>query len=183
MLNLPNTLTIIRIALIPIFLVFLMIQTKLGAIIAVIIFIIAAVTDGLDGYIARKRKEITKIGKLLDPLADKLLITSALVSLVELGKLPSWIVIIIISREFIISGLRMVAATEGIVISASIWGKIKTITQITAIVSVLLDSHPFNLTNLRFSSILLIISVIFTIISGIDYIIKSKNIFLKNNIN
>jgi len=182
MLNLPNTLTIIRIALIPIFLVFLMIQTQLGAIIAVVIFTIAAVTDGLDGYIARKRKEVTKVGKLLDPLADKLLITSALVSLVELGKLPSWIVIIIISREFIISGLRMVAATEGIVISASIWGKIKTITQIIAIISVLLDTQPFSFSNLRFSGAVLIISLVFTIISGIDYIIKSKNIFLKDNV-
>ena len=128
--NVPNQLTIIRICMIPLFVVFLLWVPKPGGnIVAMIIFILAALTDTADGYIARKYHYVTTFGKFMDPLADKLLVCSALICLVDLGRIESWIVIIIIAREFIISGFRLVAAEKGVVIAANIWGKIKTVVQ------------------------------------------------------
>lgn len=164
--NLANRLTILRIILVPVFLFFIAVRIKYGNVLAAIIFIIAAITDTLDGYIARKRKEITKFGKFMDPLADKLIVTAALISLVELGKIASWAVMIIVAREFAVTGLRSLAASEGRIIAASKWGKAKTVFQIIAIIASLLG--------LPFSNILMWIAIIITIISGADYF--SKNI-------
>jgi CDP-diacylglycerol--glycerol-3-phosphate 3-phosphatidyltransferase len=138
--NLANKLTIIRIILVPVFLVFMAVEgIQYFKIIAIVVFIIASITDKLDGYIARSRNQITRFGKLMDPLADKLLVTAALVSLVEYHIIPAWVSMIIIAREFAVTGLRTVAAAEGIVIAASPWGKAKTFTQIIAIVIALLN--------------------------------------------
>lgn len=169
--NIANTITSVRILLIPVFMFFLLnYSISYSKLIAALIFIIAAITDSLDGYIARSKKIVTNFGKFLDPLADKLLITAALVGLVEQGKISSWIAMIIIGREFIVTGLRMVAAAEGIVISANIWGKLKTISQIVAIVLLLTDNYPFRFLNLPVDRVALWIAVVLTIYSGFDYI-------------
>lgn len=174
--NLANKLTVLRIFLIPVFMVFLLGKIPYGAQIAAGIFIIAAVTDILDGYFARKRNEITNLGRFMDPLADKLLVSAALISLVQMGKLSAWVVVIIIGREFTISILRAVAAAEGRVIAASWWGKAKTIFQIIAIISFLINNFPFSYINFPFDTIVMWIAVVFTIISGVDYIIINIDI-------
>ena len=133
--NLPNKLTILRILLIPVFVFFMLGHTgTAGKWIAGLLFIAASLTDTLDGYLARKNDEITVFGKFMDPLADKLLVCSALICLVQLGRLSAWVVIIIVSREFIISGFRLVAAERGTVIAASPWGKLKTVTQMIMVI-------------------------------------------------
>lgn len=176
--NLANKLTILRIFLIPIFMIFLLnrIDIPYGASIAAVIFIIAAITDALDGYIARKKNQITTLGKFMDPLADKLLVSAALISLVQMGKISAIAVVIIIAREFTISVFRAVAAAEGVVISASWWGKAKTVTQITAIIALLLNNFPFNYINFPFDVIMTWVAVIFTVVSGVDYIRINKHI-------
>ena len=138
--NLPNKLTILRVIMIPFFLVALLVDgIPAGKWVALAIFIIASFTDMLDGKIARKYNLITNFGKFMDPLADKLLVSAALIALIPLGKIPAWIVIVIISREFIISGFRLIASDNGIVIAASYWGKIKTVTQMVMIVLLIAD--------------------------------------------
>ncbi|MDD2432792.1 MAG: CDP-diacylglycerol--glycerol-3-phosphate 3-phosphatidyltransferase [Clostridia bacterium] len=164
--NLANKLTLLRIFLIPLFMLIFLIRIPYGQYIATGIFIIAASTDGLDGYIARKRKQITNFGKLMDPLADKLLITAALIVLVELRLLASWIAFIIIGREFFVTGLRTIAAAEGVIIAASKLGKLKTVTQIVAIIALLL--------NVSFGKYLMCIAVFFTLWSGIDYYLHAR---------
>lgn len=189
--NLANKLTLVRIFLVPIFLIFIAVKgIPYGTFIATFIFILASLTDKLDGYIARSRNQVTKFGKFMDPLADKLLVTSALISLVELQVVPSWAAIIIIAREFAVSGLRTIAASEGKVIAASWWGKIKTVIQIVAIILLLLKvniSGSAYLSDLVNSSDLmeavfvhvpgwmLNISVVITLISGWDYFRKNKH--------
>ena len=196
--NLANKLTVIRIFLVPIFLIFIAVQgIPYGTFIATFIFILASLTDKLDGYIARSRNQITNFGKFMDPLADKLLVTSALISLVELQMVPSWAAIVIIAREFAVSGLRTIAASEGKVIAASWWGKIKTVIQIIAIVLLLLQFNITTssyLTNLVESSSvwnwffmnvpswMLNISVVITLISGWDYFRKNKHTIDMNKI-
>ncbi|MGI6712825.1 MAG: CDP-diacylglycerol--glycerol-3-phosphate 3-phosphatidyltransferase [Bacillota bacterium] len=178
--NLANRLTLARIFLVPIFMIILLTRIpKYGDYLAAIIFIIAASTDGLDGYIARSRKQITNLGKFMDPLADKLLISAALISLVELGLIKAWVAIIIISREFAVTGLRAIAAGEGIVIAASKLGKYKTVSQIAAIIAILLHDFSFSLFHMPLGSIILYIAMILTIVSGIDYFIKAKKLFKK----
>lgn len=174
--NLANKITIARIFLIPIFMVFLLAKIPYGVTIAALIFIIAALTDSLDGYIARSKNQITKLGKFMDPLADKLLVTAALVSLVQMDKLSAWVVVVIISREFVVSVFRAIAAAEGIVIAASPWGKAKTVSQIVAIISILLNNYPFNLFGFPFASLAIWIAVILTIISGIDYVYSNRRV-------
>ena len=172
--NLANKLTMLRIFLIPVFMIFLLINIPHGDIIATAIFIFAASTDGLDGYIARKRKEITNLGKLLDPLADKMLVTTALVALVELGRIPAWVVILILAREFFVTGLRGVAAAEGVVIAASKIGKVKTVTQIVAIVFIMLENYIEPLVGgFPIGTCILAVAVFFTLYSGYDYIKKA----------
>jgi CDP-diacylglycerol--glycerol-3-phosphate 3-phosphatidyltransferase len=146
-------------------------------IIAVLIFIIAASTDSLDGYIARKRKMVTSLGMLLDPLADKLLVSAVLISLVDMQKLDAWIAIVIISREFAVTGLRMVGLLQNKpVISASAWGKWKTGIQITAIIALLLNNFPFTFVNVPFDIIASWAAAFITVYSGIDYFIKNKSL-------
>lgn len=173
--NLPNKLTIFRVILIPFFVTSLLIQSiPYNNIIACSIFIIASLTDFLDGYIARKYNLITNFGKFMDPLADKLLVGAALICLIESGQLPAWVVIIIISREFIISGFRLIASDNGVVIAASYWGKFKTVSQMAMVIVLILNIQLpiFQIIGI----ILMWISVILTIVSLIDYIIKNKNI-------
>lgn len=180
-LNLANKLTIIRILLVPVFMIFLIFDFSYGDYMAACIFIIAALTDTLDGYIARSRNQITKFGKFMDPLADKLLVSAALISLVEMNRIPAWIVVIIIAREFAVTGLRVLAASDGITIAASWWGKIKTITQIVAIISLLINNYPFNIIGIPFDKLSLSLAVIFTIVSGIDYFYVNRKVFLASN--
>lgn len=194
--NLANKLTLLRMLLVPIFLIFIAInEIPYGTFIATFIFVIASVTDKLDGYIARSRNQITNFGKFMDPLADKLLVTAALISLVEFRVVPSWAAVIIIAREFAVSGLRTIAASEGKVIAASWWGKIKTVIQIVAIILLLIEvnisqsKYLFDLvTNSNFlmnffeyvPRISLDIAVIITIVSGYDYFRKNKGVISTN---
>lgn len=180
--NLPNKLTVLRVILIPFFVVFLLLDAPLYYWIALGIFCIASLTDLLDGKIARKYNLVTNFGKFMDPLADKLLVSAALVCLVELGKLPSWMVILIISREFIISGFRLIAADNGVVIAASYWGKFKTVFQMAMIIFLIMNLagviHPV----FEFVTQLLVwISLILTVVSLIDYLIKNKSVLSENN--
>jgi CDP-diacylglycerol--glycerol-3-phosphate 3-phosphatidyltransferase len=178
--NLANKLTLARIFLVPIFMLILLTRIPLyGDYLAALVFIIAASTDGLDGYIARSRKQVTNLGKFMDPLADKLLISAALISLVELDHIKAWVAIVIISREFAVSGLRAIAAGEGVIIAASKLGKYKTVSQIVAIVVILLHDFPFSAWQIPIGQILLYIAVIFTIVSGVDYFIKAKRLLKK----
>ena len=174
--NLPNRLTLFRVILIPFFVFFLLAPyfTGYGNYIAVAVFIVASITDFLDGHIARKRNLVTNFGKFMDPLADKLLVCSALICLIELDRLPAWIVIIIIAREFIISGFRLIASDNGVVIAASYWGKFKTTFQMLMVIVLILDiPHPvFYWLGL----ILTYVSLALTVISLIDYIVKNKNV-------
>lgn|SRR5699024_2195752 len=175
--NLANKITFLRVIMIPFFMFFLLSDISNGQSIAAVIFIIAAVTDGLDGYIARSRNQVTTLGKFMDPLADKLLVSAALISMIELGMVKSWIVVIIIAREFAITGLRVIAASEGITIAANWLGKIKTITQLLAIILLLLNNYPFRLINIPLDQIMIYLAVIFTIISGVDYLYVNRKVF------
>lgn len=193
--NLANKLTIIRMILVPIMVIipFLRIQGEcLGIpitfLIINLIFIIASITDKLDGYIARSRNQVTTFGKFLDPLADKILVLAAMVMLVEYTKLPAWVPIIVLTREFIVSGYRLIAVEKGgKVIAASVWGKLKTVTQMIAIILAFIDLNGFftfigtKLTGYSLvlnitSSVIMLISVIATIFSGIDYIKGGKDL-------
>lgn len=174
--NLANKLTMLRVILIPVFLIVLYcLDISYAHYIAVTIFILASATDWLDGYIARSRNLVTNFGKFMDPLADKLLVASALIYFVEVGVIPAWIVIIIISREFVISGFRLVAATAGTVIAASWWGKLKTSTTMVMIIVLLID---FQFSFMPYINLLLIIvATLLTVISAVDYIAKNKSVF------
>lgn len=174
--NLPNKLTVFRVILIPFFVFFLLYPgfSGYGNYVATGIFIIASLTDLADGKIARKYNLVTDFGKFMDPLADKLLVCAALICLVDMRKLPAWIVIIIISREFIISGFRLIAADNGIVIAASYWGKFKTAFQMVMIIALILDfdHSAFHI----FETALIYIALILTVVSLIDYLMKNKNV-------
>lgn len=182
--NLANKLTLSRIFLVPLFMVILLNRVHYGEYIAAFIFILAASTDGLDGYVARSRKQVTKFGKFIDPLADKLLISAALICLVEFkGQLhvPAWIAFTIIARELAVTGLRSIAASEGVVVSASKLGKVKTVMQIIAIVAKLIKDFPFSYFNIHYiGDTLLYIAVIITVWSGIDYYLKIKKLIRMN---
>ena len=173
--NLPNKLTVLRICMIPFFVAALLYEggaSQNMRILADILFIAASLTDLLDGKIARKYNLVTNFGKFMDPLADKLLVCSALICLIELGQLPAWVVIIIISREFIISGFRLVAADNGIVIAASYWGKFKTVFQMTAVILLI-----FNIPSLALlTNIVLAVAVVLTVVSLADYIVKNRKV-------
>ncbi len=172
--NLPNKLTMLRIIMIPAFIIVLMTGYYY---ISAVIFILASATDALDGHIARKYNLITNFGKIMDPLADKLLVVSALICLVELGDVAGWMVIVIIAREFTITGLRTVAAAQGIVIAAGWSGKVKTSLQMIAITALLLQNWPFFYIGFPFATVALWAAVIMTIFSGAEYIIKNKAVF------
>ncbi len=199
--NLPNKITLSRILLVPVLMIFIipipdvLINAEIlsfmkpqmiavneflesfGRYIAAGIFIIASSTDAVDGYIARKRQMVTRFGKFLDPIADKLLVTAALIALVQSGDINGWVAMIIISREFIVTGLRLVAAGEGIVIAASNLGKLKTVLQDVAIVASLLNNFPLSLfTNFQFDDYAMLLAVIITIISLYDYLKKNSSV-------
>lgn len=193
--NLANKLTIFRIILVPVMAIIPYLNLKgdflglpLTYFFMELIFIVASITDKLDGYIACSRNQVTTFGKFLDPLADKILVLTAMVLLVELGKIPAWIPIIVLAREFIVSGYRLVAVEKGgQVIAASIWGKLKTVTQMIAIILVMFDKNSFwdcfkgGLTGADYvinliSTILLVISVVATIFSGADYLKSGKDL-------
>ncbi|MCR5145622.1 MAG: CDP-diacylglycerol--glycerol-3-phosphate 3-phosphatidyltransferase [Lachnospiraceae bacterium] len=174
--NLPNKLTIFRILLIPFFVVFLLIdpENAMFRYIADAIFIIASLTDMLDGKIARKYNLITDFGKFMDPLADKLLVCSALICLIETKQVPAWVVIIIIAREFIISGFRLVASDNGVVIAASYWGKFKTVFQMIMII-VMIANIP-NPVFYMLGQVLMYVALVLTVVSLIDYLVKNKDV-------
>lgn len=190
--NLANKITIARVILVPVFMVFLLVRLiPYGEFLAAAIFILAAATDSLDGYVARKQKSITKFGKFMDPLADKLLISAALISLVALNALSPWVAFLIISREFAVTGLRLVAAGEGVVIIANKWGKFKTVAQIVMVVTLIVDMalkaniyppadwlkhllilYPAS----TISYFALLIAIILTLFSGFYYFYENKNL-------
>jgi CDP-diacylglycerol---glycerol-3-phosphate 3-phosphatidyltransferase len=174
--NTANKLTIFRMILVPVFMIFLFSDINNAQYIAAAIFILASITDALDGHIARSRNQITNFGKFMDPLADKILVSSALISMIELGKIQAWVVVVIIAREFAITGLRVIAASEGITIAANKLGKIKTVTQLIAIITLLFNNYPFRLINFPFDQIMIYVAVFFTILSGIDYIYKNRKV-------
>lgn len=191
--NIPNRITLSRIFLIPIFILLLSFPLDWGSwsigtttlpivhFVAATIFIVASGTDWLDGYYARKYDLITNLGKFLDPMADKLLVTAAYVLLIELGLAPAWVVILILSREFAITGLRLVAAGEGIVLAASSMGKLKTTFQLLSIIFLLLHNFPFSYLGWPIGEIMLYLALILTIVSGIDYFIKNWHVMKESN--
>ena len=173
--NLPNKLTIFRVILIPFFVVFMLVPgIPYANIIATVIFCVASFTDFLDGYLARRDGLVTNFGKFMDPLADKLLVGAALICLIETGQLPAWVVVIIISREFIISGFRLIASDNGVVIAASYWGKFKTVSQMIMVILLILNIQLpiFQI----LGTILIWVSVILTVVSLVDYVVKNKDV-------
>lgn len=173
--NLPNKLTILRVIMIPFFVVFMLIPDLAGAAskyIALAIFCVASFTDFLDGYLARRDNLVTNFGKFMDPLADKLLVCSALICLIP--RLPAWVVLIIIAREFIISGFRLVASDNGIVIAASYWGKFKTVSQMTMVILFILDFQ--NPILVIVTQIVMWIALALTVISLVDYVWKNRQV-------
>lgn len=171
--NTPNKLTLLRVIMIPFFVVFML--ADLGSWskwAALIVFVVASMTDWLDGYLARRDHLVTDFGKFMDPLADKLLVCSALICLIQLGQLPAWIVIVIISREFIISGFRLIASDNGVVIAASYWGKFKTTFQMIAVILLIFDFQVLR----PLASACVWIALALTIISLVDYIWKNRRI-------
>lgn len=179
--NLPNKLTLFRIILIPFFVATMLIP--FGGVacsgvykwVSLAIFCIASITDLLDGKIARKYNLVTNFGKFADPLADKLLVCAAMICLIELGRIPSWVVIIIVSREFIISGFRLVASDAGVVIAASYWGKVKTVFQMIMVILMIAD---FDIAFIHIVTIVVMwIAVVLTVVSLIDYIVKNIGVF------
>ena len=209
--NLPNKISLSRILVVPLFMFFVVpipdwivysglfsslhntllmynaFIKEYGYIIAGVIFIIASSTDAVDGYIARKHQMVTNLGKFLDPIADKLLVTAALLVLVQMGNISSWTAMIIIGREFIVTGIRLVAVGEGIVISASNLGKIKTVTQMIAIIFALLQNYPMRaipvLADFPFYRIAMFIALFMTVYSGYDYISKNIGKIIQNDVN
>lgn len=167
-LNLPNMVTLSRIVLVPLFMYLLLAYPPGLNVPAAFVFLLASLTDALDGHLARSRKEITRFGQLMDPIADKLLITAALLGLVQLHQVSTWAALIIIGREFAVSALRMLAAAEGKVIPASNWGKVKTVTQIVAVMAFVLG--------ISWAPFVMMIAVLVTVLSGVDYFLKAQDV-------
>ena len=173
--NTPNKLTVARMIMVPFLVVFLLTGWggEANRYISLILFVAASITDWFDGYLARKNHLVTNFGKFMDPLADKLLVCSAMICMIELGRLPAWFVIIIIGREFIISGFRLIAAENGIVIAANYWGKFKTVSQMLMVILLILDlGGAFNVA----AQVLIWIAVILTVVSLVDYLVKNRSV-------
>jgi CDP-diacylglycerol--glycerol-3-phosphate 3-phosphatidyltransferase len=169
-LNIPNVLTVLRILLVPVLVVALTTETKNGDTIAAVVFAVAAFTDGLDGYIARSRRAITTFGKVMDPIADKMLITAALIALVSLDRVAAWVAMVIIAREFAVSSLRVAAAQQGAIIPASILGKVKTVVQIAAVMALIAANDP----HAAWVDVLVGLMVAATVGSGLDYFLNLR---------
>ena len=180
--NLPNKLTVLRVLMVPIFIIFMItpLAEGNGKYIALALFCVASLTDMLDGQIARKYNLVTNFGKFMDPLADKLLVCSALICLIPSGKLETWIVLVIIAREFIISGFRLVASDSGIVIAASYWGKFKTVSHMAMIILLIIDFQ--NPVMMLITDIVVWIGVALTIISLVDYVVKNKQVITQGGL-
>lgn len=193
--NLPNRLTILRMILVPFVILFMLpindwtswnefVTSLSGHIIALVLFCIASLTDFLDGYISRKYNLVTNMGKFLDPIADKLLVISTFVALVQLNRIHSFVVVVVLARELVVTGLRLLAVEQGRVIAASVWGKAKTTTQIIAIIWLMLEPIIYTANPLTTAThtlkiigdVLVLLSVILTLISGLDYLLKNKEI-------
>jgi len=177
--NIPNLLTFFRIALIPVLVLLLLSPSELLSILSVVVFSIASITDWLDGYLARKMNIVTNLGKFLDPIADKLLIAAALVMLVGLGRIPAWMVVMIIGREIAVTGLRSIASSEGIIIAASDLGKGKMILQISALIGLLLHYQYLGIDFHAVGMMLLWVALALTAWSGFDYFYKFMKVILK----
>ena len=176
--NLPNKLSMLRICMIPVFVIFALMEAQWAQLAALAIFVIATLTDQLDGKIARARGLVTNFGKFIDPIADKLLVMSAMLVLVGQGRMPSWVCIIMLGREFAISGFRLVAADSGKVIAAGWLGKVKTVTQMTAVILLLLlvpvtGAPLLGQTGVVLANIAMYVSAFMTLWSGVDYIVKN----------
>lgn len=185
--NWPNRLTILRVILIPFFVACLLLDNGDGVLRywALSIFIVASLTDALDGHIARKYNLVTNFGKFMDPLADKLLVCSAMICFIELGRMPAWVVLVIIAREFIISGFRLIASDNGVVIAASWWGKSKTIVQMVMIIFLMLDLGavlPAAKAGIVIAEqVLIYLALVLTVISLVDYIVKNRKVLSDGN--
>ncbi len=183
--NTANKLTILRVIMVPFFMAFLMLAlvpettSTLNVTLALVLFCVASLTDTLDGYIARKYNLITNFGKLMDPLADKMLTTAAFLGLMAMGRGSAWAVLLILTREFIVAGIRQVAAGSGNVIAASIWGKMKTVFQMVAIIAAIILLYPIcpEATAVLITDILIWLSAAVTVVSGADYVIKNIDVF------
>jgi CDP-diacylglycerol--glycerol-3-phosphate 3-phosphatidyltransferase len=175
--NLPNTLTLFRILMVPLLMVFMLTDSLASDIVALVVFLAAAVSDFLDGFIARRWHQTTALGAFLDPLADKLLVTAALVSLVDIHELSAWIAMVVIARELAVTGLRMVAAAKGVVISASIWGKVKTLSQLVAIACLIIEPRwikpEWTVWGQKITWWLVMLMLALTVVSGIDYFVRA----------
>jgi CDP-diacylglycerol--glycerol-3-phosphate 3-phosphatidyltransferase len=176
--NTANKITLVRIVMIPLFMVAMLIELPYSRVVALIIFAIAGITDRVDGYVARKYNQVTNFGKFIDPIADKLLVTAALIILVQWGQIPSWAAVIIIAREFAVSGLRLVAVGEGVVVDAGPSGKVKTVVSIVAICFMLTDFHDAVLISglLNVDGLAVFLMVVTTLWSGIEYFIKNRKL-------
>ncbi len=172
--NLPNTLTLVRIFLVPVLMVFLIATARPYPMVAAAIFLLAVLTDWLDGHLARRRRQVTTLGTLLDPIADKLLIAAALISLVEVDKIPAWIVVLIVGRDIAVTGLRGIAAAQGVVIAASDWGKVKMVAEVVAVTLLILSLREAPLADwpVRVGTVVLWAAMAIAVLSGVDYFRK-----------
>lgn len=176
--NLPNSISLFRVLMVPVLMVAMLIDRPASDIVAIVVFLAAAGSDSLDGYIARRRHQTTVMGAFLDPLADKLLVIAALVSLVELNDLSAWVAMVVIARELAVSGLRMVAAVQNIVISASKWGKLKTTSQMVAVAALIIEPRwlkpEWTLWGQSVTWYLVLIMLVLTVVSGAEYFIRAR---------
>jgi CDP-diacylglycerol--glycerol-3-phosphate 3-phosphatidyltransferase len=177
-LNVPNSVTFFRVVLVPVLMTFLLVDVRYGDVFALVVFVLAAASDSLDGYLARRFRQTTALGAFLDPLADKLLVAAALLSLIELRELSAWVAMVVIAREFAVTGLRMVAAVQGTVIPASKWGKAKTASQMLAIAALIIEPRwikpEWTLGGQRVTWYLVILMLVLTVVSGVDYFVHAR---------
>lgn len=176
--NLANKITLFRVVLVPVFMALMMLESTGARVAALVVFIIASLSDAADGYIARNYNQITNFGKFVDPLADKMLTTAAFLILLHYGRMSVWALMIVLAREFMVSGVRLVAAADGKVIAASMWGKLKTVSQMVAIIAAIILLLPVfpETAAIVITDILVWLSVVFTVISGVDYLWKNKSV-------
>ena len=176
--NTANKITLLRVVLVPLFMALFLVESTLCRILALAVFIIASITDAVDGYIARNYNQVTNFGKFVDPLADKMLTTAAFVILVSYDRMSVWALMIVLAREFMVSGIRSMAAADGKVIAASMWGKLKTVSQMVAIIAAIILLLPFFPQTAAeiITDILVWLSVVFTVISGADYLIQNRSV-------